>query len=642
MKEAAEALQAKAFADKLQKRVTNQIETKIFQVGMLRACIREDKEWIKERGKKWSDVENTCRENVQNLKSSIKDHYPKMRLNLALSSPAAREDRILSDSATWLDSTPSHFISNFNDLPRLTREEKKEAEKLYVETLAKIPLEKFSSAEFKNRMHERKPLHLPLSGERYLTSNDKFRLREAVEDLQKEAKDSYFQITSEMPILGYIEREDPGTEELDKAFEKMESKLMDFAEEAKDSEIDMGLLLSFKPLVEELLKENKEYCLVAEGARIEVEGDESLKKWRMLGLGVVAAVSCLIAGPIGALACLTAGAGLGAVGYKEAQGEVEESLGRALTGKEFESMAELNEKEKTEFLAKLFFPLGLYGPAATTARAASGAVTRAVTGAKIIDAKSLSRFMNGNEQLHSRKSRFESGLQFANKNLQYVIRKSNGATVYHGSRSGSLLAFTSNKSLGGLRSSGELAQAGKSSFVGEQGAGISKRGINVSNLSTVKITDLDLAVKHSKKGEPFNYASSKESGELIERLKEQWGEDSFGLNQIRSLQQQRAQWKNLSESDRKLIEEDFPVLYGLKPGSERKISTHKLDIGGEQGAEIEVALKGGADFNEISVIFVPSDKVQTLKNMLEANDLSSHINVSPIEPIYKTFDKAFK
>ena len=149
-----------------------------------------------------------------------------------------------------------------------------------------------------------------------------------------------------------------------------------------------------------------------------------------------------------------------------------------------------------------------------------------------------------------------------------------------------------------------------------------------------------MAVKYSKRESRFDY---EKTGELIERFRKELDNDSLGIaqNRIQSYQQQRAQWRNLSESDRKLVEEDFPVLYGFKPNAEREISTHKLDLGA-QGAGIEVALKGGADFNEISVIFVPSDKVQTVKNMLEANGLSGHINVSPIEPIYKTFDKEAK
>ena len=291
---------------------------------------------------------------TKELKSAIQKQWPKMRVNLALSAPAIREDRILPDSSTWLDSTPSHLISDFSDLPRLTDEERSKAQKIYVEILAKTPLEKFSSAEFKQRMYRGKPLSLPLSGEKHLTSKDKFKLKKTVRDLQKEAKDSYFKILSEMPVLGYLKTRNPKKEELDKAFAKMEEKLKDFLKETKEPEVDEGLLLSFKPLVEELLKEDKEYCLVAEKARVKAEKDESLKNWMLLGAGVVAAVPCLITGVAGASACLLAGTALGIVGYKEVQVATKQSLGRALTRKQFETIAGLKDKEKEEFLAKLY------------------------------------------------------------------------------------------------------------------------------------------------------------------------------------------------------------------------------------------------------------------------------------------------
>ena len=44
-------------------------------------------------------------------------------------------------------------------------------------------------------------------------------------------------------------------------------------------------------------------------------------------------------------------------------------------------MAGLKEKEREEFLAKLFLPLGAWGTTAVPARAASGALARAVKGA---------------------------------------------------------------------------------------------------------------------------------------------------------------------------------------------------------------------------------------------------------------------
>ena len=57
-----------------------------------------------------------------------------------------------------------------------------------------------------------------------------------------------------------------------------------------------------------------------------------------------------------------------------------ESLGRALTGKQFETLAGVSEKEREEILAKLGVPLGAFGTTAVPARAASGAIARAIKG----------------------------------------------------------------------------------------------------------------------------------------------------------------------------------------------------------------------------------------------------------------------
>ena len=384
IKKVDQAVLSKAFREKLQKRVIGQIQSKIYQTRLIQKCIKRDREWFGKQKVKvdWSLMKEVCKKKTKELKSAIKERWSEMRVNLALSSPAIREDRILSDKATWFDSTPSHLISDFTDLPKLSSREKVKARKLYVENLAETPLEKFSAPEFKERMYKGKHLHLPLSGEKYLTPNDKARLKKAVGDLQEKARINYLEITSEMPVLGYLKTGSPGKKDLGEAFLKMEEKLKDFLKKAEDPEADMGLLLSFKPLVEELLKEDKSYCLAAERARIEAEEKESLKNWAMLGVGVLAAVPCFIAGPVGATACLTAGMALGVWGYKEVKVAKEEALGRALTGKEFETMAGLNEKEREEFLEKLFLPLGAWGTTAVPARAASGVLARAVKGTK--------------------------------------------------------------------------------------------------------------------------------------------------------------------------------------------------------------------------------------------------------------------
>ena len=401
MQETAQTLQHKAFKEKLQKRVIGQIESKIYQTKILRACITEDRQWFARKKVKvdWPLMRAACKKKTKELKASIKERWSEMRVNLALSSPAIREDRILSNNSTWFDSSPSHLISDFTDLPKLSSREKVKARKLYVETLAETSLEKFSPSQFKHRMYKGKPLHLPFSGERYLTSNDKTRLKQAVGDLQKQAKESYFQITSEMPVLGYLKRGNPKKKELDGAFLKIEEKLEDFLKKAKKKKVNMGLLLSFRPLVEELLKEEKGYCLVAEKARIEAETNESLKNWAMMGAGVVAAVPCFITGPVGVTVCLAGGVALGAWGYKEAQVAAKESMGRALTGKEFEIMAELNEKERDEFLEKVLLPTAFWGTTAGTARAVRGWLRggKTVAERKKLGEKSLGRALSKKE-----------------------------------------------------------------------------------------------------------------------------------------------------------------------------------------------------------------------------------------------------
>ena len=98
----------------------------------------------------------------------------------------------------------------------------------------------FKPDRYKHRMYKGKPLHLPLSGERHLTSNDKARLKQATEDLQKEAKESYFQITSEMPVLGYLKTGNPKKKELDEAFLKIEEKIRGFFKESQRQESGHG------------------------------------------------------------------------------------------------------------------------------------------------------------------------------------------------------------------------------------------------------------------------------------------------------------------------------------------------------------------------------------------------------------------
>ena len=372
MKEAADATQSKVFREKLQKRVIGQIESKVFQTEMLRACVTGNRNYFSQKKVDWPLMKEVCKKHTKKLKSAIKTRWPEMRTNLVLSQVNA--DQIVTGNPN-LSFPLSHTVSEFSPMPKLTKKEKKTVKERWVNSLSEADLDKVTSSDLKSKFLEGQPL-------KDLTTEDQSRLRRATWDMQKKAKDSYFEIMSEMPVLGYLKKGNPNKKELGEALLKKEEKLREFLKKAKDPEADMGLLLSLKPLVEELLRENSDYCLVAEQARIQAENDKSLENWGMLGFGVLAAVPCFITGPIGATACLTAGMALGFAGYKHAQVGKEESLGRVLTGKEFETFAELSEKEKAEFLAKMFLPLGAFGTTAVPARAASGAIARAVKGSR--------------------------------------------------------------------------------------------------------------------------------------------------------------------------------------------------------------------------------------------------------------------
>ena len=97
----------------------------------MKACVSEDKEYLislckdnpawPEIGKACQkQIEKACQKQTDKLQSSIQKLWPDMTVHLSLSSPAALEDRILSDPSTWLDASPSHKISGFSQMPKLS------------------------------------------------------------------------------------------------------------------------------------------------------------------------------------------------------------------------------------------------------------------------------------------------------------------------------------------------------------------------------------------------------------------------------------------------------------------------------------------------------------------------------------------
>ena len=373
MKSAIDQALTQSFKEKLQKRVIGQIENKIFQTQALSACVKPDRGWFENRKVDWPIMKYVCEKRTQELRDSIKTRYPEMRVSLALSSPGRKEINITADQNTWLDAYPTSPVSNFDSPSPLNAQEQQEARTRYVQALTSLPLQDISKDELKEKLQSPRPIDIT----KHLSRRDFTQLKNGREKIRNENRDRYFEMVSEMPVLGYIKSPHPNDEELVQGFSKIKENLSEFLDKIKDPKVDMGLLLSFKPLVEELLKEDKSFCLTAEKANLQNKKNENLNNTLLIMAGVAAAVPCFMTGPLGTSLCIGAGVALGAVGWTEAQKAKNEAFGRALTGKEFETIAGVDKKEKDLLMAKLFFPMAFYGAGIAPARAVGKVITNA-------------------------------------------------------------------------------------------------------------------------------------------------------------------------------------------------------------------------------------------------------------------------
>ena len=361
------------FRQKLQKRVIGQISARIFQMKKLKACVDFNSRWfpgwniLKAEDK--TALKQQCQEQTSELKSAVKSRWSDMRVHLSLSAPRLREDRVIADRKTWFNSTPSHGMSEFaSSLSPLTKAEKKAAEEKYIEALAKTKI--ISPEVLRHRLSNKLPLEL--------SGQDMRRLKWEERKFRKESRKKYLQKVGELPILAYLNKSPPTGKELAKAIDKMEAQLQSMLEKVEAKDVDLGLLLSFNPLVEELLKEDKRYCLVAEAGRIEAEGDDRFENYALLGASLLSAVPCFAGGVVGRFFCFGGESLVGVKGYELAKEGMEASLGRVLTGKDYEKISNLEGRQRELFLEKLFLPLAVWGGAGPLLRS----VKRTMTGPK--------------------------------------------------------------------------------------------------------------------------------------------------------------------------------------------------------------------------------------------------------------------
>ena len=354
-----------AFKDQLRIKVLGQVKTKMARTEILQKCteegnIEKHRGWLTKRFPKvdWPLMKALCEKKKEDFHSSMKQRWSDMRISRALMS--ANPDQ--SETGRPNLSFPlSHEVSDFSSMSKLTPEEQLKAKERWAEHLSKVPLDKLSPEQLKSQFLEGKPL-------RKASTKDLQEVRRATWELNKQSQARYRKHIEEMPLMGYMKTGDPENEQdMDQAFSKYMGHLDDLLAKVEDKNVDMALLLSFGPLVEGLLKDNEGYCLAAEGARLKSERDESLKMWGLVAAGVVAAVPCFMtAGAV----CLGLGALVGAIGYREAKGVAKETLERFLTGREFETVASLSEKDSDAFWELMLLPLAAWGTTAGTLQTA--------------------------------------------------------------------------------------------------------------------------------------------------------------------------------------------------------------------------------------------------------------------------------
>jgi hypothetical protein len=205
--------------------------------------------------------------------------------------------------------------------------------------------------------------------------------------------------------------------------------------------------------------------------------------------------------------------------------------------------------------------------------------------------------------------------------LEQLRISAHGSTHFHGSRSGSLIAFHSSTAAeirGSLLPMGALLEHGAPVYTGERGNAFHERAFNREHLSVVWEAQFDGALRYATDAS-FASRSPIKSRASIELP----GYESFDANlkQVREVSDARLNEIGDDVTIAAFVRANFPVVYGLKPRFDKLVDVSS-DIAGETG------VKGGVDPTEIAVIFVPDDHVAAVTAYLEECGYPK-----PVEPL---------
>lgn len=213
-----------------------------------------------------------------------------------------------------------------------------------------------------------------------------------------------------------------------------------------------------------------------------------------------------------------------------------------------------------------------------------------------------------------------------------IDKETAGSQLFHGSRSSSLLAFTSpdNQIKGHLLPMGEMLERGIYPFSGEVGYALHEKAFNKDHVSTVRKQNFEISFNYCShvNAEKWSPEAERERMSNVSNVQEGDGVQEFLKAKNKFSEGRLSQWNNMSEAEKKLVSDNFPVLYGMdiNPFGER-VDSVETTFGFEFGVKGDILPK------DIKLIFTADDHVEQVKQALSACADASHIQVKPFSLI---------
>lgn len=218
-------------------------------------------------------------------------------------------------------------------------------------------------------------------------------------------------------------------------------------------------------------------------------------------------------------------------------------------------------------------------------------------------------------------------LRIANTIRRYesVILNSRGARYFHGSSSASLPSLMGEFPTG-LVPTGKMMAEGKVPFTGEMIQGINSAvGVNLNAISTCATPYLDRALNYAmglgarrawtlEESRKRVAENERQLKELATQSDSSQAADEYRKLYVRLIEVERLrqkEWGKLSDIQKKLIQLNFPVLYGIRIKGPARVKAQISRTG-----TWEHLIVGGASPLEIVSVFVPREFIPQVKEVL--------------------------